>query len=282
MLPRHDDAPQSPASAPIEIADYLPMVGHLVRETLARVPAHVDRDDLTSAGMMALVQAAQSYDESRGVPFDRYAARRIRGAILDELRSVDWASRRVRRAARDIEATRSQLATSLGRQATNDEVASTLGIGVDEILSNDDDVQRAQVLSLQGSAMTTIEDILPSREAGPEQQVEHQETLTLLTHAIAELPERLRAVVEGYFLAERPMAEIAAELGVTDSRISQMRAEALVLLQGALNHALEERAAARSAAQGVAERRRTAYYDAVSARFLRESRPNLVAVSTAS
>src|SRR5690606_21506543 len=114
------------------IAEHIALVGHIVRETRGRLPGHVDSDDLTSAGLTALVQAAQAFDAERGVPFARYAATRIRGAILDELRSIDWASRSVRRRARDVESTRNALAASLGRTPTNAEVASALGVEVAE------------------------------------------------------------------------------------------------------------------------------------------------------
>src|SRR5690606_41753329 len=88
------------------IAEHIALVGHIVRETRGRLPGHVDSDDLTSAGLTALVQAAQAFDAERGVPFARYAATRIRGATLDELRSSDWASRSVRRRARHVESPR--------------------------------------------------------------------------------------------------------------------------------------------------------------------------------
>ena len=249
------------------ITSHMPLVGHIVRETMGRVPSHVSRDDLTSAGLTALVQAAQAYDAERGVPFERYAATRVRGAILDELRSVDWASRSVRRRARDLEETRTRLAGVLGRTPTVAEVASSAGLSVEEVTANDDDVSRAQVLSLQGSATASLDELVPTRAPSPEHLVEHQERLTYLTEAIAELPERLRTVVQDYFFAERPMADIAAELGVTDSRISQMRAEALVLLRDALNSALEPslvKAAAKP--NGCASRRREAYFAAVASR----------------
>ena len=84
------------------VTAHMPLVGHIVRETMSRVPAHVNRDDLTSAGLAALVMAGRSFDPERGVTFARYAATRVRGAILDELRSIDWASRSVRRKAREI------------------------------------------------------------------------------------------------------------------------------------------------------------------------------------
>lgn len=249
------------------ITSHMALVGHIVRETMGRVPAHVNRDDLTSAGLTALVQAAQGFEEDRGVPFTRYAARRIRGAILDELRSVDWASRSVRRRARDLEETRSRLAATLGRPASPEEIASSAGLTLAEIDSNDDDIARAQVLSLQGAAGVGLEETLVSASATPAEQLEHRERLEYLVAAVAELPARLRTVVEDYFFAERPMADIAAELGVSESRISQIRAEALVLLRDALHHALDPELAAPSARPGgCAARRKEAYVSAVMSR----------------
>ena len=94
---------------------HMPLVGHLVREMLARVPAHVNRDDLLSAGYAALVAAARGFDEERGVPFARFAAARVRGALLDELRGLDWASRSVRQRARRTDTARQELTAELGR-----------------------------------------------------------------------------------------------------------------------------------------------------------------------
>jgi RNA polymerase sigma factor FliA len=247
------------------VRQHLPLVGHLVRETMSRVPAHVNRDDLTSAGLAALVQAARSYDAERGVSFSRYASTRVRGAILDELRSIDWASRSVRRRAREVDEVRNSLAAQLGRIPTAGEVAATLGVGVAEIAANEEDVSRAVVMSLQGFGETPIDDMLASHIPGPEELIEHRERLAYLTDAVAELPERLRKVVEGYFFAERPMAEIATELGVTESRVSQMRAEAMVLLKDALNSALEPAMVTPHARpDGCAARRRDAYFAAVA------------------
>ena len=248
------------------VRQHLPLVGHLVRETMSRVPAHVNRDDLTSAGLTALVQAARSYDAERGVSFSRYASTRVRGAILDELRSVDWASRSVRRRARQVEEVRNSLAAQLGRLPSSGEIADSLGVGVDEIAANEEDVSRAVVMSLQGFGETPIDDMLVSHIPGPEALVEHRERVAYLQDAVAELPERLRTVVEGCFYSERPMAEIADELGVTESRVSQMRAEALALLKDAVNSALEPTLVAPHARpNGCAARRRDAYFAAVAA-----------------
>ena len=249
------------------ITSSIPVVTHIVRETMGRVPSHVSRDDLTSAGLAALVQASKSFDASRGVPFARYAATRVRGAILDELRGIDWASRSVRRRARDLDATRAQLASILGRSPSPSEVAQAVGMSLDEIARNDEDIARAQVLSLQGAQDASLDDLLPSAGPTPEQLLEHRERLAYLVEAVAELPERLRIVISDYFLEERPMAEIAAELGVTESRVSQMRAEALVLLRDALNHELDPTLLKPHARpQGSAARRREAYFSAVATR----------------
>src|SRR4051794_37599769 len=246
---------------------HVPLVGHIVRETMARVPSHVDRDDLSSAGLAALVQAARSYDAERGVPFNRYASTRIRGAILDELRSIDWASLSVRRRARELDSTRSQLASLLGRPANTAEIAQAAGLRPEDVVANDDDVARAQVLSLHASEDDALGESLVGNSPTPEALFEHRERLTYMTEAIAELPERLRHVVEQYFIAERPMAEIAETLGVTESRVSQLRAEALVLLRDALNHALEPDLVPEAARPGgAAARRREAYFAAVAAR----------------
>jgi RNA polymerase sigma factor FliA len=214
------DATDTETDVDALVTSHIPVVSHIVRETMGRVPSHVSRDDLTSAGLAALVQASKSFDAERGVPFARYAATRVRGAILDELRGIDWASRSVRRRARDLDSTRSQLAAILGRMPSAQEVADSAGMTLAEVAQNEDDIARAQVLSLQGAQDSSLEDLLPTGGPTPEQVVEHRERLTYLIEAVVELPERLRLVIADYFLEERPMVEIAAELGVTESRVS--------------------------------------------------------------
>jgi RNA polymerase sigma factor for flagellar operon FliA len=243
----------------------LPLVGHIVRDMATRVPGHVAREDLMSAGMMALAQAAAAYDPARGVKFSSYAATRIRGAIVDELRSLDWASRSVRRRARQVDEARNTLAVTLGRVATDAEVAAALGMGTSELAAHQDDLSRASVMSLDGFEDGTAEDLLPSAGPTPLDVLEDRERLAYLHDAVDQLPERLRTVVRGYFFAERPMAAIAAELGVTDSRISQLRAEAVQLLRGALTANLDTQLHAEPAKpQGCAARRKEAYYASVA------------------
>ena len=255
------------------VRSHMPLVGHLVREMVARVPAHVNRDDLISAGYAALVSAARGFDDARGVPFARFAAARIRGALLDELRGLDWASRSVRQRARRTDTARQELTAELGRTPSLAEVARRLGCEVEDIVSADDDVQRAVVFSLQGFATATADNLVTEPSPGPEEILLRRERLGYLQHAVEVLPERLRAVVTGYFFQERPMAEIAAELGVTESRVSQLRAEALQLLRDGLNTHLDPAIAAEAMLKdGCVARRRGAYFDQIEERGTLNSR----------
>lgn len=248
------------------VREHLALVGHAVRSAMSRVPGHVSRDDLASAGMLALVLAAQRYDESQGVPFPAYASTRIRGAILDELRAMDWASRSVRRRAREVEDVRGRLAGELGRPVTDTEVAQALGIGSDELSSHQADLSRAMVASLSEMQAGGMDLLLPSRGPAPDEVLEHRERLAYLQDAVSTLPERLRIVVEGHFFNDRPMTEIAEELGVTQSRVSQLRGEALTLLRDAMNSALDpDLVPEHPRPDGAAARRRNAYFAEVAA-----------------
>jgi RNA polymerase sigma factor for flagellar operon FliA len=247
------------------IRENMALVGHMVREMLFKVPPHVHRDDLASAGYTALVTAAQGYDAERGIPFGRFAAVRVRGALLDELRSMDWATRSVRARARRAEVARQELTTKLGRTPTPAELAELLGVAVGELSTVDDDVQRAAVLSLQGFAVGAAEDMVKEPDLNPEELLLHREQIGYLHDAVAVLPERLRFVVEASFLQERPLSQVAAELGVTESRVSQLRTEALALLKDGLTTHMEQQSAG-SAKDGCVARRRAVYAAQIAAR----------------
>ena len=243
------------------IRAHMPLVGHLVRDMLTRIPNHIHRDDLTSAGLHALVTAARGWDPDRGIPFHRFATTRIRGAILDELRALDWATRSVRTKARATDATRQSLTTALGRTPTSTELAQALGTTTTDLQQTDNDVQRATVLSLQGFATSSADDLVTERTPGPEDMLLRREQIGYLHHASTSLPERLQTVITEYFLRERPMAEIAADLGVTESRISQLRAEALSLLKDGLNTQLDpDLAPAPENPESITARRRASYF----------------------
>jgi RNA polymerase sigma factor FliA len=244
----------------------LALVHYAVAEIAAKIPRHVSRDDLVSAGMAGLAQAARNFDAERGISFDRYASTRIRGALLDELRSCDWASRSVRSRARQVQSAVEELQASFGRTPTNIEVAKHLGVEESTVEAVTEDVHRAVVLNYDSMVVDGGgEEILPSDQRSPDAILLERERQSYLHDAIDALPERLRAVVEGYFFQERPMKELADELGVTESRVSQMRAEALMLLKDGMNSQLEpevivddERPTQRIA------RRKAAYFAAIA------------------
>jgi RNA polymerase sigma factor for flagellar operon FliA len=249
------------------VREHMPMVGHLVRELLNRVPGHVHADDLCSAGFAALLGAARSFDATRGIPFNRFAAVRIRGALLDELRGQDWASRSVRTRARKTSAARQELTAALGRTPTDAEVAEVLGIGLAELAAVEDDVQKAALLSLQGFPTGAAEEMVPESSEGPEDLLIKRERLGYLHQAIQALPERLRLVVTASFLQEQPLSDVASQLGVTESRISQLRTEALRLLREGLNSSLAPElltVGGAKARKGCLQRRRTEYFARVA------------------
>ena len=254
------------------IRDNMALVGHMVREMLFKVPAHVHRDDLASAGYAALVTASRSFDAGRGIPFGRFAAMRVRGALLDELRGMDWASRSVRARARRADVARQELTAQLGRTPTPTELAELLGVGVSELAEIDDDVQRAAVLSLQGFTAGAAEDMVTESSLNPEEMLLHRERIGYLHDAVAVLPERLRFVVEASFLQERPLSDVAAELGVTESRVSQLRTEALALLKDGLSTHMDAKDNGAAKGDGCVARRRAAYAAQIAARSTMNTR----------
>jgi RNA polymerase sigma factor for flagellar operon FliA len=247
------------------IVAHMPVVGYQVSEMIRRVPAHVGRDELAAAGALALVQAARAFNPELGVPFGRYAAVRVRGAIVDALRGMDWASRGARLQARKLNELTETLTATLGRTPTRAELAQAMGTNETEVDAAQAHASR-RLLSLDAEGVGAAE-TLPTPALGPEEQLLASERSRYLAAAVEELPERLRSVVEQLYFRDRPVAELAEELGVTQSRISQLRSEALSLLKEGMNTALEPDLVSRaSATPGLAERRRQAYCAAVAGR----------------
>jgi RNA polymerase sigma factor for flagellar operon FliA len=246
------------------VREHLPLVQYAVSDMVGRIPRQVPRDDLVSAAMVGLAQAARSFDPERGISFERYASTRIRGALIDELRSRDWASRSVRFKARRMAVCVEDLTSELGRTPTTGEVATRMGVSAGTVDSLADDVHRAVVLNYDSViAEGDAEDILPAETASPETVILDRERHAYLGDAIEALPERLRHVVVGYFFEERPMLELAEELGVSESRISQMRAEALGLLKEGINSQLDPEAQPAESTSTRVARRKSAYFAAV-------------------
>ncbi len=220
------------------IEEHLPLVKHIVFQVAVHFPRHVEREELARAGALGLVEAARRYDEARGVPFDRFAAQRIRGAILDTVRAADWAPRSVRMLARKLEAVEQRLATQLGRVPSVDEMAEALDMTRQEIARLQDRMFRSVVLALEHEVgdvadeeLTLVDVLIDERQVEPLEELETRELHSYLRDAIGLLPERHRFVVVGYFLENKTSQELARFLGVTESRVSQLRSEALLMLK---------------------------------------------------
>ena len=220
------------------IEEHLPLVKHIVFQVAVHFPRHVEREELARAGALGLVEAARRYDDSRGVPFDRFAAQRIRGAILDAVRAADWAPRSVRMLARKLEAVEQRLATQLGRVPSLDEMAEALDMTRQEIARLQDRMFRSVVLALEHEVgdmadeeLTLVDVLIDERQIEPLEELETRELHSYLRDAISLLPERHRFVVVGYLLEKKTSQDLARFLGVTESRVSQLRSEALMMLK---------------------------------------------------
>lgn len=211
------------------IEENLPLVGYLARDTHARA-THLAKEDLTSAGMVALVNAANSFDPGRGVPFGAYARRRILGAFADEMRSMDWMSRGARRRVKDVTEEREALTAKLGRTVTVDEIATAMGVPRAAVTEALDDA---------GRRITNFEDPevedLSANIVLPEESVVLAERRRHLESAVEALPERMRYIIQAVYVEERAVNDVAEELGVTHAAISMQRAEAVRLLRDAMN-----------------------------------------------
>lgn len=211
------------------VVENLPLVGYLVSEVSARA-THLSRDDLASAGAVALVTAADAFDATAGVPFSAYARRRIIGAFADEMRAGDWATRSIRRRIKETIEVRETLSAALGRTPTTTEIAQALGVDRDTVRAG---------LADAGRTVTTLDDTVADTLACgallPEDTVLVAERLAYLRAAVAALPEKMRLIVQEIYFNDKTVKELAAELGITHSAVSQQRTEAIRLLRDGLN-----------------------------------------------
>ena len=232
-------APRVPRQSDVDalVTDHLPLAQFAVNAVAARIslPSHVSRDDLVSCAQVALVEVARRFDPSAGASFSTYALARLQGAVLDELRSGDWASRSVRAAARRTDAASDALAMTLGRPPTKAELAVSLGVERSELDALQVDVHRAVMVSIDaetGPDGTSLD--LPATGDSPERALLRAERARYLQESIRSLPSPLDEVVERNFYGDESLTDIAEDLGVTLSRVSQMRARALTLLHAAM------------------------------------------------
>ncbi len=234
------------------IMDHLSQVRLIARRIHERCPENVMLEDLVSAGTLGLISAIDRFDETQGVKLKTYAEYKIRGAILDSLRSMDWAPREQRRRSKLVDMTVTRMEQQLQRVPTELEVAQELGISVEEYHEWQVETRAVNVGSLELTSSTTEEsrDILQyvssDQEDLPLRQLERSELRRLVANAIERMPQTERTVLNLYFVEELTLREIAKVVGLHESRISQLKAQALGRLRSHLHKCWPAKGAAQS------------------------------------
>jgi RNA polymerase sigma factor FliA len=224
------------------ILTYAPLVKYVAGRLGSGLPAHVDEGDLISYGLLGLIGAIDRFDPSLEIKFETFAMARIRGSIIDELRTLDWVPRSVRTRAREIERAIRELEAKLERAPSDEEIATKIGITPDELEESLTNISRSSIAALdelwsvsgegdQISLLDTLED--PSGER-PADALDETETREILADAIARLPEREKLVVTLYYYEELTLREIGEVLSVTESRVSQLHTKAMLRLKSRL------------------------------------------------
>ncbi|MFC1523322.1 sigma-70 family RNA polymerase sigma factor [Thermodesulfobacteriota bacterium] len=228
------------------ILNYTPLIKYIANRLVSRLPSHISVDDLMSCGIIGLIDAIDKFNPSKNVQFKTYAEFRIKGAMLDELRSLDWVPRSIRRKITDLENAYSQLEKKLGRPASEEEVASQLGITLEELHKLLDETKSVSFIDIemlrQNSSDTTSAngiDPLKILESDPFSLINQTEIRNLLAQAINKLPHKEKLTVSLYYFDELTMKEIGEVLGYTESRISQMHSKAMLRLRSKLKHHIQ-------------------------------------------
>lgn len=223
------------------LMEQLPQVRYIARRIHERLPRHVPLEDLVHAGVLGLIDALHKFDRTKHVQFGSYAKFRIRGAVLDSLREMDWSPRDLRRKARRLEEANNKLRSELGRNPSEPELAIELGMdlrGLQALLAEIDglEVGSLRVASSHDGKEEDLCEYLPDDpEETPLLLCLRSEMKSLLAKAIAELPEKERQVLALYYFEELTMKEVGAVLGVGESRVSQIHSMAVVRLRARLN-----------------------------------------------
>jgi RNA polymerase sigma factor for flagellar operon FliA len=243
-----------PRSAPLadrqreeSLRRYAPLVKYVVDRIATSLPKSIEKEDLVNTAIIGLFDALEKYDPDRGTKFETYAIWRIKGAVLDELRSLDWVSRTTRRKARNLERICCALDQKLGRTATEPEIAKEMGITLHELLRLIEEVRGSVVLSLDQAIpvdedhdLTGLADMIEDDDSpNALAKIEEEENKKLLLHAINNLSEQERLVVALYYYEEMTLKEIGETLMISESRVSQIHTKAILRLRGRMRKVLQ-------------------------------------------
>jgi RNA polymerase sigma factor FliA len=227
------------------ILTYAPLVKFVAGRVGSGLPSHIDDEDLISYGLLGLIRAIERFDPLRDVKFETYALPRIRGAIIDELRAMDWVPRSVRARAREIERAIADAESKLGRAPTDEEIAERLGVTGDELEESLREIGRTSIAALDElwatspgeSGIALIDTIEDTEGPNPQSALAESEMREMIAEALAQLPEREKLVVTLYYYEELTLREIGEVLGVTESRVSQLHTKAILRLRARLSAA---------------------------------------------
>src|SRR5580765_7483828 len=247
--------PQRPALAAVPkaiiytkdelLTRFAPLVRHVVERIAATLPKNVDHEDLYSAGVLGLLDAHAKFDPRKGVKFETYAVWRIKGAVLDQLRALDWVSRSMRRKARNLDGVTRKLDQKMGRDASEEEVAREMKMSTPDFYRLLDHVRGAVLVSLDESRSgedqepSTLADHLPNPNAlDIEARLEMEQSRDVMLHTLDQLPEQERLVVSLYYYEHLTLSEIGRALGISESRVSQVHSRAMSRLRLRLRKAI--------------------------------------------
>ena len=230
------------------IKEYGPMIKYVANRIAMRLPPHIEVDDLISVGVLGLIDAIQKYDPSRGAKFKTYAEFRVRGAILDELRSMDWVPRSVRQKAASLDSVVQKLQSQLGRPPEDEEVAEAMGLNLNELFDTINETRSMPVLSLEdlgiakdtGEQQSLLDCLAGKGDADPQTQLRLNELKEIIAKAIDQLPEKERLMISLYYYEELTMKEIGEVLSITESRVSQIHSKAVFRLRTRLKAIIAE------------------------------------------
>ncbi len=240
MNPAHHYAAAAGRSPDVLVEEYAPLVKRIASHLRARLPDSVDQDDLIQVGLIALLDAARQYSPARGASFETYAGIRVRGAMLDEVRSTDWTPRSVYRRQRELTAAIQAVENRTGRAAEAREIATELGVSLEEYFRMVSAAASHRLFSLDqvsDDGEPTVQQIADP-DAEPCTELESDEFRDAVMEAIKSLPERESLVMSLYYDEELNLKEIGEVLGVTESRVCQIHGQALVRIRARLQDAL--------------------------------------------